>query len=155
MNLVEFKDALQKVSEINFILENGEKVPTHFHITEIGQIDKKFIDCGGTLRNEQKVSIQVWKSVDVWHRLEPQKLLRIIELSENKLGVGNHEIEVEYQAETIGKYGLSFNGIDFVLVNQSTNCLASDQCGIPTKEKIKLSALNLTKSCCTPDGGCC
>jgi hypothetical protein len=34
--------------------------------------------------------------------------LDIIELSEKILGIEDYEIEVEYQAETIGKYDLSF-----------------------------------------------
>lgn len=31
-----------------FKLENGNSVPEHFHVTEVGIITKDFIDCGGT-----------------------------------------------------------------------------------------------------------
>ncbi len=151
MKLQEFKNLLNEVSEVNFKLENGEDVSKHFHITEVGQINKKFIDCGGTIRNEQKVNFQLWQSVDVWHRLEPKTLLKIIELSEEKVGVKNHEIEIEYQSETIGKYGIDFDGKNFILTSQSTACLASDKCGIPTIKQIKEKA----QECCTPGGGCC
>ncbi len=89
--------------------------------------------------------------------MKPQKLAQIISLSENKLGIGDLEIEVEYQSDTIGKYGLHFNGKDFVLVPKQTACLASDACGIPpTKQKLQLVEIGADKqSNCTPDSGCC
>lgn len=157
MKLSEVKEIIPKLDKIEFQLENGATIPLHFHITEIGQIDKKFIDCGGTLRHEQKVSFQLWNSVDYDHRLAPEKLLQIIKLSEEKLGIVDAEIEVEYQAETIGKYDLDFNGTSFILRNKNTACLASDQCGIPVvKQKINLSDLTKEQSaCCTPGSGCC
>jgi 5-hydroxyisourate hydrolase-like protein (transthyretin family) len=67
------------------------------------------------------------------------------------------EIEVEYQAETIGKYDLGFNGTDFVLKNKQTACLAQDSCGIPAdKLKVNISQVAAsTNACCTPGGGCC
>ncbi len=68
----------------------------------------------------------------------------------------NHEVEVEYQAETIGKFGLMFNGNDFVLTSKQTNCLAKDSCGIPPEKlKVKLAELVPEQNCCTPGGGCC
>jgi len=44
----------------------------------------------------------------------------IIKLSEDKLGIEDAEIEVEYQSDTIGKYDLGFNGNTFVLKNKAT-----------------------------------
>jgi hypothetical protein len=65
-------------------------------------------------------------------------------------------VEVEYQAETIGKYDLNFNGIDFVLANKQTDCLAMDKCGIPPEKlKVKLMELVPEMNACTPGGGCC
>jgi Family of unknown function (DUF6428) len=157
MNLSAFKQALSQVDELVVKLPTGKNVSTHFHITEVGQIDKKFIDCGGTIRHEQKVSFQLWESIDVWHRLEPAKLLHIIELSEEKVGVTDSEIEVEYQGDTIGKYGIEFENGHFQLTSLSTACLASDSCGIPL-QKIPQKLSELTQKatqCCTPGGGCC
>ena len=63
---------------------------------------------------------------------------------------------MEYQSGTIGKYTLDFNGNDFILLNKQTNCLAQDNCGIPSeKQKLKLSDIAIEQSCCTPDGSCC
>ncbi len=156
MKLSEIKTVLNNIENVAFVLENGTPVPEHFHVTEIGLITKNFIDCGGTVRNEKVVNFQLWNANDFDHRLKPKKLLDIIALSEKTLGIGDFEIEVEYQSETIGKYDLGFNGKDFLLLNKKTACLAEDQCGIPaTKPRIKLSEIQSQNSCCTPGGGCC
>ena len=156
MKLSQVKKNLKTVESVYFNLPDGTKVPEHFHVTEVGLITKKFIDCGGTVRNESVVNFQLWDANDFEHRLKPQKLLNIIELSEKVLGIGDFEIEVEYQSKTIGKYDLDFNGKDFVLLNKKTACLAQDQCGIPVeKQKVKLSELNNQQNCCSPGGSCC
>lgn len=155
MNLTEIKQALAQVDQINFILPSGEKVPPHFHITEIGAVTKKFIDCGGTLRNESVINFQLFTAGDFDHRLSTFKLKSIVELSERKLGLENDPIEVEYQGNTIGKYGLDFDGQNFLLISKFTDCLAKDDCGIPTeKKKTSLSAIS-SDDCCTPGSGCC
>ncbi|NGY37909.1 hypothetical protein FQU23_010335 [Flavobacterium sp. XN-5] len=156
MKLSEIKKQLNTLENVTFQLPNGTYVPEHFHVTEVGLITKKFIDCGGKLRNETVVNFQLWDANDFEHRLKPKKLLDIITLSEKVLGIEDFEIEVEYQAETIGKYDLGFNGKDFVLVNKQTACLAEDACGIPQeKQKIKLSEIPSQTNSCTPGGGCC
>ena len=157
MTLLEIKNKLTELDSVDFELQNGAKVPDHFHVTEIGVIQKHFIDCGGTVRNEKVANFQLWNANDTDHRLKPQKLLNIIALSEKVLGMEDLEIEVEYQADTIGKYGLQFNGRSFVLMPKYTDCLASDSCGIPQdKRKVKLSDIIIKEnSCCNPGGGCC
>jgi hypothetical protein len=155
MNIEQIKNQLKSIDEVNFELQNGTMVPAHFHITEIGVVTKHFIDCGGTIRTEKVANFQLWNANDIDHRLKPEKLLSIIELSEEKLGLTNLEIEVEHQAETIGKYDLDFNGKNFVLVSKHTACLAEDSCGIP-KEKLRVNLSTLaTGNTCTPGGGCC
>ncbi|UFH34292.1 DUF6428 family protein [Flavobacterium acetivorans] len=156
MKLSEIKKQLLTVENVAFILPNGSPVPEHFHVTEVGLITKNFIDCGGTVRKETVVNFQLWDANDFEHRLKPQKLLNIIALSEKVLGIEDYEIEVEYQAETIGKYDLNFNGKEFLLLNKQTACLAEDQCGIPAeKQKVKLSEITSAANSCTPGGGCC
>lgn len=155
MKLSEVKQALSGRDKITFKLPNGAKVPAHFHVTEVGKITKDFIDCGGTTRSESVVNFQLWSSIDFNHRLHADKLLNIIELSESKLGLEDAEIEVEYQAETIGKYGLAFDGTNFVLTSKQTDCLAKDNCGIPVmKPKVKLADIHSSSSC-APGSGCC
>lgn len=142
---------------LSFRLPDESFVPENFHVTEVGLITKDFIDCGGTIRKETVVNFQLWEdSVDEDHRLKPEKLLKIIDLSEKALGIGDYDIEVEYQDKTIGKYDLGFNGHEFLLLNKQTACLASDQCGIPARKHVSLSELNSNNTnSCTPGGGCC
>ncbi len=154
MRLSEIKNILTDLQELHFVLENGEKVPEHFHVTEVGQINKRFIDCGGVIRDEKAINFQLWFSTDNDHRLEAEKLKKIIALSEDKLALEDAEIEVEYQQGTIGKFGLKFNGSEFVLTATTTACLAEDSCGIPQpKTKMKLSELQ--SASCAPGSGCC
>ena len=155
MKLSQVKALLPTLENVTFKLENGSFVPEHFHVTEVGMITKNFIDCGGVIRTEKTVNFQLWNADDFEHRLKPAKLLNIIKLSEEKLGIEDAEIEVEYQSETIGKYELEFNGKTFVLRNKMTACLAQDACGIPS-EKVKRNLSELKPvSKCAPNSGCC
>jgi hypothetical protein len=157
MRLSEIKTILENLEAIAFQLPNGKPVPNHFHVTEVGKITKNFIDCGGTVRKEEVVNFQLWDSNDYDHRLHPEKLVHIIELSEKVLEIGDLEIEVEYQGETIQKFGLDFDGTRFLLATKHTDCLAKEKCGVPAqKPRIKLSQLQETSAnCCTPKSGCC
>ncbi|KAA0130355.1 hypothetical protein FY557_01090 [Chryseobacterium sp. SN22] len=156
MTLEQIKKILPGLNNMEFQLEDGTFVPEHFHVTEIGKVTKNFIDCGGTLRTEEKVNFQLWNADDYEHRLKAGKLLGIISLAEIQLGIKDVEIEVEYQSTTIGKYSLDFNGKNFILKNTLTACLAEEACGIPTqKQKVQLSELTKQNSGCCPGAGCC
>ncbi len=155
MKLSEVKLALEGLPKLGFQLPNGELVPSHFHVTEVGKTSKHFIDCGGTVRKEELINFQLWEANDYDHRIHPEKLINIISLSENVLNIEDAEIEVEYQGNTIEKFGLDFDGKMFLLRNKHTDCLAKDDCGVPTeKPKMQLAELD-DSSCCTPGGGCC
>jgi hypothetical protein len=154
MKISEMKQTLAGLDAVNFRLPSGEQLPSHFHVTEVGLVSKHFIDCGGTERQETVANFQLWEAGDYDHRLAPQKFLHILTLSERILGRDDLDIEVEYQQTTIGKFGLTFDGIDFVLTPKQTACLAQDACGIPDAQQFALPQLQAA-SCCTPGGGCC
>ena len=157
MKLSEIKSELKKRNTIAFQLPNGEFVPNHFHVTEVGKITKNFIDCGGTVRTEEVINFQLWEANDYDHRLHPEKLVHIIELSESKLQIPDLEIEVEYQMkDTIGKFDLDFDGTNFLLISKLTDCLAKDNCGIPPeKTKVKIGEWKQKENTCNPNSGCC
>ena len=158
MKLFEIKNELQKLSKIAFQLPNGDFVPNHFHVTEVGKITKNFIDCGGKVRLEEVANFQLWEANDYDHQLHPEKLIAIIELSENKLDISSDlEVEVEYQMkETIGKFSLDFDGTNFQLKSKLTDCLAKDNCGIPVEKlKVKVGEWKEKVSSCAPNSGCC
>lgn len=156
MKLSEIKEILLTAEAVNFQLENGISVPEHFHVTEVGVITKDFIDCGGRVRHEKVANFQLWNANDYEHRLKAGKLQNIISLSEKVLGMEDLEIEVEYQSGTIGKYDLSFDGTNFILLAKQTACLAMEACGLPVqKQKVNLSGIISESNGCTPGGGCC
>ena len=133
-------------SQVALHAEYGGVVP------ELGQIDKRFIDCGGVLRKETVINFQLYTADDFDHRLSVQKLKSIIELSEKALGLEDLEIEVEYQSDTIGKYALEFKNSRLTLVSTQTACLAKDQCGIPERPAIQKPTV---QNECAPGSGCC
>lgn len=147
MKISEIKNHLKGLEAVNFKLPDGSYLPPHFHVTEVGLVTKHFIDCGGTERKETVANFQLWEAGDYDHRLAPQKFLHILNLCDKILGSDDLNIEVEYQQNTIGKFGLDFDGKDFILTTKQTACLAQDACGIPNKEQAT--------SCCSPAGGCC
>ena len=158
MKLFEIKQKLTELDKMAFQLPDGSLVPNHFHVTEVGKVTKHFIDCGGTVRKEEAVNFQLWEANDYDHSLHPEKLADIIELSEKVLDIDDDlEIEVEYQGATIGKYGLDFDGKNFLLTTTLTDCLAKDECGIPyDREKKVLSELQKENlNTCAPGSGCC
>lgn len=153
MKLSEVKKALNQVETIGFKLPNGELVPRHFHFTEVGAIHKHFVDCGGTERTENVINFQLWNANDYDHRLHPEKLVYIINVSEKKLKLKDLEVEVEYQGRTIEKFALDFDGTNFLLISRETACLALND----SKSLSKPVDKNFSKSDNTNDsyGGCC
>ena len=72
------------------------------------------------------------------------------------MGLEDLDIEVEYQGDTIGKFGLDFDGTNFLLTTKQTDCLAKESCGIPSeKPRIKLRELQEAEPCCSPNSSCC
>jgi hypothetical protein len=152
MKLSEFKQHLQEVSSVTILQPDQAPIPAHFHITEAGLTSKHFIDCGGTIRSNHVVNFQIWTASDTDHRIDPAKLLKIITIYEKHFGSTNLEVEIEYQTDTIGRYGILFNGNHFILQTKQTDCLASDQCGTSI---TPASTKNNENSCCSPGSKCC
>jgi hypothetical protein len=155
MKISEFLYALSGLESLTITNENGKPIPAHFHVTEVGQTTKIYIDCGGTVREDKCISMQLWLAEDVDHRLSPQKLASIILQAANLWNQEDLPIEIEYQENTIGRYELSFSNGVFKLLTKQTACLAPDQCGIPQeKVKLNLSEINPATTC-KPGSGCC
>lgn len=159
MNLTELKNVLQTLTTVELHLPDHSSVPAHYHITEVGQVQKQFVDCGGTFRTLNTIRLQLWVSTDSDHRLTADKWLGILAKAEQQLGLKDVEIEIEYQANTIQVYRLSAQAGQLLLLNTYTECLAPDLCGIPAQKKtIKLADLtpaNSNATCCQPGGNCC
>lgn len=158
MKLSEFMLHLDSVPQVNFIQPNGTFVPKHFHITEAGLTTKNFIDCGGTVRTDKRISLQIWSANDVAHRLSPHKLKKIIGIAQPLFNNEDLEVEIEFQTDSISRFGVDFDGYNFILTSKHTDCLAQDLCGVPQgNQNTNLTELMSAdaNSCCSPGGGCC
>jgi Family of unknown function (DUF6428) len=156
MKISQFKSALQLAkpdANPQFLQSNGLPVGAHYHITEIGLILKNYVDCGGVVRQERKASMQLWLANDTDHRLSTEKLLGIIEKSEQLFGLKDEELEVEFQGQTIETYGLNIQDFGFQFMAKKTTCLAPDHCGI-SDEHLPLE-MQKKSTVCAPNSGCC
>ncbi|MDB4538225.1 DUF6428 family protein [Akkermansiaceae bacterium] len=138
---------------LQLVLPDGEGVPAHFHVTEVGSVRKDFIDCGGTKRVSSWCLLQAWVATDVDHRIGTEKLLKILEMGASVMPGDFLPVEIEYEAGVISQYPLAEVEIgDEVVVlkltKKHTDCLAKDKCGIP---EIPGEAL----SDCCGSSGCC
>jgi hypothetical protein len=121
--------------KMHWMLPDGSFVPSHYHITEVGKVQKDFIDCGGTVRSSQTCVLQVWVANDTDHRLETGKLAKILEVAAPLLGSDDLPVEVEYEEGVISQYPLGGieatpSGLLFYLGTKHTACLAPDKCGV-------------------------
>ena len=92
MKLSTFKKTLSELDTLKFQLPDGHFVPAHFHITEVGNLTRNYIDCGGIVRQENKISIQLWVASDNDHRLKPDKVLDILKLAEKQFELSNIDV---------------------------------------------------------------
>lgn len=137
MELQEFNRVLScnENQSLHIMLPNGEFVPEHFHVTEVGKVNKQFIDCGGTKREVTSCVLQVWVANDVDHRLQSTKLAKIMNMAKSMLGQCDMPVEIEYGGEYVSQYPLGDvevtpNGLLFILGAKKTACLAPDKCGV-------------------------
>ncbi len=155
MKLSEVVSILREMDQVQFTLPNGALVPAHFHVTEVGRIQREFIDCGGQVRRESYINFQLWEADDFDHRLSASKLIGIIKKAQEVLALQDEQVEVEYQGASIERYDLDMEGSVFHLRAKTTNCLAPDKCGVP-KEKIRVNIAQLSNdTSCKPGSGCC
>lgn len=144
MKLSEFRKHLQASPEheMRFVLPDGDLIALHAHITEVGRVDKNFIDCGGTIRNLSNCTLQVWVAEnDEEHRLAPGKLDKVVDMAAPLFRGDDLEVEIEYEdCCSFSQYPVleaqvSDTALTFRLGSKHTDCLAKEACGlVPAKE---------------------
>ncbi len=159
MKLHELKNLLggHGGSHFRIRLPDGAPVPMSFHVTEVGRVQKTFLDCGGTLRDLTVCQLQIWVGEDDDHRIETGKLAAILEKAKSLLSDDEVPVEIEYEDRVISQYTIAGHDIalDAVILNlahKHTKCLAPELCGLPA-----LSAAGRVKAaapCCGPSGCC-
>ena len=137
MNLRVFKSLLGKNPEqlVSFVLPDGELIPANYHVTEVGHLTKRFIDCGGTRREASSCQLQVWLGSDADHRLTAGRLIGILELAAPIILSDELDLEVEYEACAISQYQVAAgeaqgDRLRIELASKHTDCLAKEACGI-------------------------
>jgi hypothetical protein len=159
MKLNELKSLLADHSERIFriSLPDGSAVPISFHVTEVGRVQKTFLDCGGKLRESVVCQLQVWVGEDYDHRIETGKMAKILELAEPYLPDESVPVEVEYESNVISQYTVenaevSGDAVILHLAHKHTECLAPELCGLPSVNR--LPALGSKSPCCAPGQKC-
>ena len=162
MKLSEFKSVLTQnpAAQVRFLLPNGEFVPDHIHVTEVARIDKRFIDCGGTLRSDALCRLQTWFSDDIEHRLTAGKLLKIFAKAEGVLLTDDLDVDVEHEVGFISQFPLEAvtaapHEIILQLGVRHTACLAEDRCRPRPVASSDLDPMKFNFASSTPAGKCC
>jgi hypothetical protein len=152
MNLTELKSLLSEHSDRYFriALPDGNAVPVSFHVTEVGRVQKTFLDCGGKLRESITCQLQVWVGEDYQHRIETGKIGMILEKAKAWLPDETVPVEIEYEDKVISQYTiagheLTDEAVILKLAHKHTECLAMELCGLPD---VRLPAIAGKAPCC-------
>jgi Family of unknown function (DUF6428) len=134
---------------IGFVLPDGDRIPAHAHVTEVGHVVKNFIDCGGVSGNAEIVVLQTHVGEDTEHRLKSDRLLRILQLGNRVLPHDQLDVEIEYDCCVVAQYPVaevrpSGKQLDLILEQKRTQCLARER----AKNKPAADCCATATSCC-------
>jgi hypothetical protein len=153
LTLQQLVEALNKADGriVRFELPTTTLLSPHVHVTEVARIDKKFVDCGGTLRTDSSCRLQIYQADDTEHRITAAKFAQILAKGAGVLGSTNLPVEVEAEAPYLSTFPviatrLEEKQIVIALGMRHAACLAEDVC---------FPANLQNKSDCTPGSGCC
>lgn len=153
MKVFEFRKHLRAASrhELRFVLPDGAAIAAHAHITEVGHTARRFLDCGGTMRNISSCTLQAWVAEDYEHRLLPGSLEIILGKADLALHTDELDVEIEYEHGLLSQFPVlradtTDDLLNFYLGTKHTDCLAKEICTPPKDEE---------EACCSPGGGCC
>lgn len=147
MTLADFRKALASSPNLGlrFRLPTGGLTPIHLHLTEVARVEKRFIDCGGTIRTDVSARLQLWAADDTDHRVDCAKALQVLNRGADLVGSTNLPIEVEHDFPLLTLFPVVGSVVEaneriFLLTALKADCLAPDVC-LP--------------QACQPGSGCC
>ena len=147
MNTAEFTALLSTLGDkpVRFVLPDGGRIPGHAHITEVGRVDREFLDCGGERRKTSFCCLQAWVADDTDHRLTARKLAAIIDRALDPLGLASLPVELEYETCNVVQLVVASakreeDRLVLQLGSKHTDCLAKELC-LP-------SARGTAQGCC-------
>ena len=115
-----------------FVLPNGDYVPPHAHVTEVGHVVRKFIDCGGLTGEEEKVVLQTHVGNDTDHRLRSDRFAKILRLGNRVIPSADLDVDVEYDCCVVAQYPIAEAAPDgehlnLILRRGRTQCRARER----------------------------
>ena len=147
MTVAEFRAALlaQPSLALRFRLPTGGLTPIHAHLTEVARVEKRFIDCGGTVRTQASARLQLWTADDTDHRVGCARAAQVLERGSALLGSTDLPLEVEHDFPLLTVFDNRADDREdgarvFLLGTLKTDCLAPEIC---------------TPKACQPGSGCC
>lgn len=142
---------------IEFYLPDGTQIPKNFHITDVGSVFRHFIDCGGKIRNESYIQIQLWLGKDIEHRLNGQTVSTILKHSSVVLGklsdLQNAEVIMEYKEKLTSQYPIK----KIEVSNKSIKCYLEEiqtQCLAALRHEDEKRNIEVSDNCCNSKCGC-
>jgi hypothetical protein len=151
MKLSDLRSVLEKHPDTfpRFVLPDGDHIPAHAHVTEVGHVVKNFIDCGGVMGKSETVLLQTHVGQDTDHRLKSDRFAKILQLGGRVLPHDQIEVEIEYDCCVVAQYPVSEvkhggSHLDVILGKRQTQCLA--------QERRKAAA---NACCATQPSACC
>jgi hypothetical protein len=137
----------------SFVLPDGDFIPPHAHVTEVGHVVKNFIDCGGVTGKSETVVLQTHVGQDIDHRLTSGTFAKILKLGERVLPHDQLDVEVEYDCCVVAQYPIeevrpARDHLDVILGKRRTQCLAQER---------QKDAGVVVDACCAPSAvaACC
>jgi hypothetical protein len=132
-----------------FVLPNGDYIPAHAHVTEVGYVVRNFIDCGGLTGKEEKVVLQTHLGSDADHRLRSDRFSKILQLGNRVIPNADLDVDVEYDCCVVAQYPITEatpedEHLNLILQRGRTQCRARE------RRESETAA-----DCCTTSVVCC
>jgi hypothetical protein len=132
-----------------FVLPDGDYIPAHAHVTEVGHVIRNFIDCGGLTGKEEKVVLQTHVGNDIDHRLRSDRFAKILQLGDRVIPSADLDVDVEYDCCVVAQYPIAEatqdgEHLNLILQRGRTQCRARER-----REGEKAAG------CCASSAACC
>jgi len=132
-----------------FVLPDGDYIPAHAHVTEVGYVIRNFIDCGGLTGKEEKVVLQTHVGDDTDHRLRSDRFAKILRLGNRVIPSIDLNVAVEYDCCVVAQYPIAEarpdgEHLNLILRRGRTQCRARER-----------RQLETAADCCATSAACC
>ena len=134
MTLHDLKNALKANPKRfpRFVLPNGDYIPAHAHVTEVGHVARSFVDCGGLTGKEEKILLQTHVGDDADHRLRSDRFAKTLQLGNRVIPSADLDVAVEYDCCVVAQYPIAEatpedEHLNLILRRNRTQCRARER----------------------------